>query len=120
MMGASAYRSRVTPTVALPARPEPNKRIEHPCARTPSCRPTRSLRSLGPEGLFSETTAKAAPLGARLAPHLQSSDARHEFARTTTALPLPRKVDPAHHPQRARGQAPARVRAGQECSRPAL
>ena len=27
-------------------------------------------------------------------------------------LPLPRKVDPAHHPQRARGQAPARVRAG--------
>src|SRR4051794_15636726 len=57
MMGASAYRSRVTPTVALPARPEPNKRIEHPCARTPS-RPTRSLRSLGPEGLFSETNGE--------------------------------------------------------------
>ena len=60
------------------------------------------------------------PFRARLAPHLRPADADHQLLQQLRAVPLSREADPAHDPQRARGQAPAGLRQGRERARLAL
>ena len=47
--------------------------------------------------------------GPRLSSHLRPADADHQLLEQLRAVPVPRKADPADHPQRARGQAAARL-----------
>ena len=66
-------------------------------------RPTTLLALLGLQG-------RRRPSGQRLAPHLWTAGRHLQLLQQLRALPFPREADPAGDPQRARGQAAARLR----------
>ena len=60
------------------------------------------------------------PSRPRLARDLRPAGRALQLLEQLRAVPLPRKADPAGHPQRARGEAAAGLRRGRECPRLAV